>query len=218
VTETAICFDLDGTLLQLTEPYESVLAGVLADHLDDPDPDVAEAYLDAFRPAFAGLEPAPYRTGMAAALEAAGADDPAREGGAEPTPEDLVDALLEAECRATTVPEPARAALDALADGAALGVITNGLPEPQARKLEHHDLEDRFDAVVTSYEAGAHKPDPAPFDLARERLPAADEYAMVGDDYETDVEGARAAGFVPVQYEPGADDGPGFWETLQVLV
>jgi putative hydrolase of the HAD superfamily len=210
VDVTAICFDLDGTLLQLTEPYESVLAGVFDEHFDDPDAAVAEAYLDAFRPAFTDLEPAPYRTGMAAAVETAGADA---------DPDELVAALLDAECRASTVPEPAREALATLGEDAALGVITNGLPDWQATKLDHHGLDDHFDAVVASYEAGAHKPDPAPFELARDRLPDAEEYAMVGDDYEADVEGARAAGFVPVHYEPGADDdGPGFWETLQVMV
>ncbi|WP_276411589.1 HAD family hydrolase [Haloarcula halobia] len=94
----------------------------------------------------------------------------------------------------------------------------------------HHDLTDHFDVVVASYEAGAHKPDPAPFDRLRDRLPA-DEYVMVGDDYEADVEGARAAGFVPVHYEHEArsasdgasgdqprDAGPDLWATLRALV
>jgi putative hydrolase of the HAD superfamily len=67
---------------------------------------------------------------------------------------------------------------------------------------------------VTAEEAGAHKPDGAPFELARERV-TAEEYVMVGDDYEVDVEGARAAGFVPVHYER---EGPNFWETLLALV
>ena len=70
------------------------------------------------------------------------------------------------------------------------------------RELEHRDLLDPFDAVVASWEAGAHKPDRAPFDLARERL-VADRHAMVGDDREADVEGARAAGFEAVHAPDG---------------
>jgi putative hydrolase of the HAD superfamily len=64
--------------------------------------------------------------------------------------------------------------------------------------------------VVASYEAGAHKPDAAPFDRLREQV-AAEEYLMVGDA--SDVEGARAAGFVPIEYE-----GPELWATIDALL
>lgn len=41
---------------------------------------------------------------------------------------------------------------------------------------------------------------------------------MVGNEYETDVEGARNAGFVPIQYESGEDGGPDLWESIDALV
>ncbi|MEF8773327.1 MAG: HAD family hydrolase [Halobacteriales archaeon] len=207
---TAICFDLDGTLVQLDRPYEAVLADVFERHVGETAPALTEAYDEAFFEAFRNLDPEPYRRGMAAALEAA--DEAGIDADADPGA--MVETLRTAEYEAGTVPSAARESLAELDEAAALALVTDGLPDWQRGKLDHHGLADRFDAVVTSYEAGAHKPDRAPFDLARERVPA-DEYAMVGDDYEADVEGARAAGFVPVHYEDG--DGPDFWATLRAL-
>lgn len=205
---TAICFDLDGTLVQFTEPYDEIVTGTFREHLDDPVPALAETYHEAFFEAFDALDPEPYRRGMETVVEAAGS---------AADPEKMVATLQKREYAATEFPKPARSAVEQLSEQAALGVVTNGLPEWQAGKLEHHGVADLFDAVVTSYEAGAHKPDPAPFELARKRLPA-EEYAMVGDDYEADVEGARAAGFVPVHFEESDDGDPDFWETLSIML
>ena len=203
---TVVCFDLDGTLVQFTRPYEEIVADVLEAHLGRSSTALVETYDEAFFAAFEAVEPEPYRRAMAAVVEAA--------DGATADPGEMVATLRDREYEATDVSVPARGSLEQLSEGASLGVVTNGLPEWQAGKLDHHGLADLFDAVVTSYEAGAHKPDPAPFELARERLPG-EEYAMVGDDYEADVEGARAAGFVPIHYE---EDGPDFWKTLSVML
>jgi putative hydrolase of the HAD superfamily len=83
-------------------------------------------------------------------------------------------------------------------------VLTNGVPEFQLAKLRGHDLDAYVDASVVSYEAGAHKPDERPFALAAERLPA-DEYVMVGDSFEADVEGARAMGWRGIHYAPDGE-------------
>ena len=58
-----------------------------------------------------------------------------------------------------------------------------------------------FDAVVVSYEVGAHKPDPAAFGVAEKRLPA-DDCAMVGDS-DADVDGADRAGWAAHRYDGG---------------
>ena len=79
---------------------------------------------------------------------------------------------------------------------------------------EDDESDDEEDDGEESEADDWHVPDGAPFELARERV-TAEEYVMVGDDYEVDVEGARAAGFVPVHYER---EGPNFWETLLALV
>ena len=58
----------------------------------------------------------------------------------------------------------------------------------------------RFDAIVTSAEAGAAKPDPAAFELALARLGVPAERTLHVGDSDADREGARAAGlaFEPV--------------------
>lgn len=206
---TAICFDLDGTLVQFTEPFDEIVARTLREQLDESTPDLVETYSETFIETFRALEPEPYRRGMEAVLDATA--DP------ETDPDAMVAALQEQEYAATEFPKAARSAVEQLSEEASLGIVTNGVPEWQAGKLEHHGVADLFDAVVTSYEAGAHKPDSAPFELARERIPAGG-YAMVGDDYEADVEGARAAGFVPVHFEESEEGDPDFWETLSVML
>ncbi|WP_424002474.1 HAD family hydrolase [Haloarcula salina] len=206
---TALCFDLDGTVVHYPEPYESVVRETLEAHGIAFTSDLESVGEDAFRAAFDALAPDPYRRSMAAVVEAAGADA---------DPDAMVETLRQNDYAATTVPDAARESLAELADDAdnRLAVVTNGVRDWQVGKLDHHGLTDLFDAVVASYEVGAHKPDAAPFDAVQERVPA-DEYVMVGDEYEADVEGARAAGFVPIHYEDG-DDGPDLWATIDALL
>jgi putative hydrolase of the HAD superfamily len=66
--------------------------------------------------------------------------------------------------------------------------------------LERTDLRRLVDAVVTSAEFGAAKPDPAIFarGLVLAGSVAPGEAVHAGDDLEADVEGARAAGIAPV--------------------
>ncbi|MEF8841864.1 MAG: HAD family hydrolase [Haloarculaceae archaeon] len=196
--DVAVWFDLDGTLLHLDHPYDAVLREAFGRHLEGPALDRAVGAYD-FLDRFRAVEPEPYRTAMAGVVEAAEAGV----GGttvADLDPLALVDALREVEYAATEVPEGTRGTLAGI--DAPVGVLTNGLPGWQRGKLAHHDLLSPFAAAVASYEAGAHKPGQAPFDLARERL-AADRHVMVGDDREADVEGARAAGFEAIHAPDG---------------
>lgn len=56
-----------------------------------------------------------------------------------------------------------------------------------------------FDTVVTSADAGFRKPHPAPFQQALDRLDISPESALhVGDSYDEDIAGARAAGLRPI--------------------
>jgi len=58
-----------------------------------------------------------------------------------------------------------------------------------------------FSIIVSSQAAGVEKPDPAIFRLALERLPRpvlTERVLYVGNDYRSDVLGARAAGLTPV--------------------
>ncbi|RXK50233.1 HAD family hydrolase [Halorientalis pallida] len=200
----AIFFAVEGTLLERTESPETVAERGLETVLGEAGPALVETYLDTVdqRPA---TDPAAERAGAAAVADAVDGD---------PDPDALVEAVREAEIEATTVPEAARSGLSALAESDHLGVLTNRSRDWQAAVLAAHDLDGLFETVVTAPEAGAAKPDPAIYEHACEQVDA-DEYVMVGDDYEADVEAAREAGFVPIHYE---DDGPSLWGALDALV
>lgn len=74
-------------------------------------------------------------------------------------------------------------------------IITDLTSQIQFRKIIYFGLDDCFDYVVTSEEAGADKPDPAPFKLAIEKLGVdPDQIWMVGDSLQCDIEGAREFG------------------------
>ncbi|MEZ3115802.1 HAD family hydrolase [Halobaculum sp. MBLA0147] len=186
--DTAIWFDLDGTLLDF-DSYGVVLERACETvGLDGEERTTfVQAYDEQFMTLLEELADEPYRQAARAGIDAA-------EAGADPAA--FVDALHEAECAETHVP---RATVETLAglqasDDVGVGVLTNGVTTWQRSKLAHHELDEYVDAVVVSEEAGAHKPRTAPFDLAAERLPAADRW-MVGDDRDADVAGARTAGW-----------------------
>jgi putative hydrolase of the HAD superfamily len=80
------------------------------------------------------------------------------------------------------------------AHGLALAVVSNW-DETLPERLEAFDV----DAVVSSAEAGASKPDPAIFRLALERLGVRPERALHVGDSPADEAGARAAG---MQFAP----------------
>lgn len=185
-------FDCDGTLVEYDAPYAEVFAttcdraGVTANPAS-----LLDAYNDPFFAAFEAFDPDPYREGAAAAFEANRVDA---------DPEAFAETLRTVEVERSVVRPGTRETLERLADDHALGVLTNGLVDQQRRKLEHHGLFDIFDAYVPSYDVGAHKPNPAVFAAARERLPA-DEHVYVGDSREHDVEPAREVGFFAVHVD-----------------
>ncbi|MBS7610511.1 HAD family hydrolase [Candidatus Bathyarchaeota archaeon] len=79
-----------------------------------------------------------------------------------------------------------------------LAVVTNTVTsrEPQVRlALRRAGLEEYFDAVITSVDVGANKPEAAPFQEALRRLGALpSEAVMVGNRLDTDILGAKRLG------------------------
>lgn len=191
----AIVFDLDGTLLELSRPYETVLAKTFRAVEGTASEASVEGYSERFFELLGGCEPDPYRRAFDTVSE---------------NPAALAEALLEREIEATEPPAGADDQLAALAEEYRLGVLTNGVHSWQHEKLAAHNLAEYFDVVVTSYDAGAPKPSPEPFALLEERLPA-EAYAMVGDA-DDDVEGARAAGWTAHRY-----NGEGFGNLPEAL-
>jgi len=195
---TAVYVDCDGTLLTLEGSYTDLFATACNRVGVDADPaPLSATYSERFFEAFESFDPEPYLAGIRTAFDHHGV-------GADP--EQFADVLAEAEIEATVVDDGTADALETLADGARLGVLTNGVPDLQRRKLEHHDLFQHFEAYVPSYEVGSHKPASEIFETARERLPA-DEYVYVGDSLDSDIRPAREAGFLPVHLDRTSEAG-----------
>jgi len=184
----ALVFDLDGTLLQYQRAYDVLLAATFEEGCGCVDQVHLDSYSESFFEEFSACNDRPVerafdRTGVSG------------------DPEEFADRLLAAEIAATEPPAGAQSDLERLGDTFTLGVLTNGLPEWQRGKLAAHSLLDPFETVVTSYEVGAHKPDPAPFREVERRLDA-DAYAMIGDS-DDDIDGAENAGWDALRYEGG---------------
>jgi putative hydrolase of the HAD superfamily len=105
--------------------------------------------------------------------------------------------------------DPGCAALlrDWRAAGVRLAWVSNFTTERQILKLEALGLAEAADALVTSEEAGADKPDPRPVDLALARLNAEPTRAwLVGDELRCDVSVARARGLAAIWFRRQATD------------
>ncbi len=76
-----------------------------------------------------------------------------------------------------------------------LGLLTNGAPDLQRRKIEGAGIAGFFDQVLISGETGMGKPDRRVFELLLSRLNANEKTAlMIGNNLATDVQGAQQAG------------------------
>jgi putative hydrolase of the HAD superfamily len=81
------------------------------------------------------------------------------------------------------------------AAGASLAIVTNNGVKEQQLKVERGGLLPYVDALITSEEFGATKPDPRIILHAIARVAGTREHAvMVGDSLISDIEGARRAG------------------------
>jgi putative hydrolase of the HAD superfamily len=217
----AALLDALGTLVELERPWP-----YLVSELRDRGVEVTEA--DARRAMLA--EMAYYKANHDDASDVAGLRDLRRrcaevvraQLGAELPVADVEDAMLAA-IRFRPYPEVPGVLVALRERGAAIVVVSNwdvSLHEV----LERTRLGPLVDAVVTSAEFGAAKPDPAIFARALELAGgvAPDEAVHAGDDVAADVEGARAAGIAPVLVardgEPPAPAGVRAIPTLEGLL
>lgn len=84
------------------------------------------------------------------------------------------------------------------AEGYRLHLASNGFHEVQYKKIKSAGMQDYFDTVILSEDAGANKPSKIFFDYALSITGAkAETSLMIGDNYNTDILGAQGAG-IPV--------------------
>ena len=88
------------------------------------------------------------------------------------------------------------------AGGLRLACVTNKAARFAVPLLAACALDEYFDAVVTSDQAGSRKPSPGPFLFACERLDVSPQDAAAIGDSANDAQGARAAGCAPVLLVP----------------
>lgn len=84
-----------------------------------------------------------------------------------------------------------------------LHVITNGFDDIQSTKLKSSSLDQYFDVIVTSETTAYRKPDKEIFELAMNRAGASlEESIMIGDNLESDIQGAINVGMDHVWFNP----------------
>jgi len=82
-------------------------------------------------------------------------------------------------------------------------MITNGFTEVQHVKIANSGLKPYFDHIIVSEQTGFKKPHKAIFDYAASLASTtADRCLMVGDNLETDIQGALAAGMQACLFDP----------------
>ncbi len=145
--------------------------------------------------------------------------------GAEPVIDELRIADLDAARQAIGIwfflgcehliqpPEGAEAVVQALSTEYTLGVISNGLPDVQANKLNALPFNHSFEPSLRVFSGGVGhaKPDPRIFQHALEHAGVEPrEAVMIGDQALADVGGAQGAGLRGVWFKPdgnSASDG-----------
>lgn len=84
-----------------------------------------------------------------------------------------------------------------------MSIITNGFNEVQSVKMNSANLDQYFNHVVTSEDAGAKKPHPTIFQFALSKSNTeAETSMMIGDHIEADIKGAYESGIDQVHFNP----------------
>lgn len=80
------------------------------------------------------------------------------------------------------------------------GILSNSFVGAREREQEAYGFEDMCDAIVYSHEVGYLKPDPRIYHVVCDRLRVAPGEALLVDDVQANVDGARAVGMTAVTF------------------
>ncbi len=120
-------------------------------------------------------------------------------------------ALMRDHAPSLRLPAETRQVLQSMRRDWRIGIVTNGTPEVQRRKIAALGLAPLVDAVVCARECGEGegKPDPAAFHAGLDQLQvSADAAVFVGNDATTDVAGADAFGIPVIHLVDASNDCP----------
>jgi putative hydrolase of the HAD superfamily len=192
----AITLDALGTLVELADPVPGLCRALAAHGVTREDAEVGRAFaaeVEYYLPrAHTGRDPATLTT---LRRDCAGVFLKACQAGVDP-------AAFAPDFNAAIQFRPLPGVVDALdtlrASGLSLACVANWDISLTAH-LEALGLTQRFDASVSSAEAGAQKPDPRPLELALEQLGVPASRALHCGDSDADREGAARAGLA---FEP----------------
>jgi len=103
--------------------------------------------------------------------------------------------------------------------GHVMWLLTNGFEEVQHIKVDNSGLAPFFQEVYTSDSLGVKKPDARAFELAAQRAGLAmdDGIVMVGDSWESDVQGSQNVGWRGVHFNPEGELMDDAWRTVRNL-
>jgi HAD superfamily hydrolase (TIGR01549 family) len=182
-----IFFDLDGTLLHYTQDYDRIVEDTFNQVHGFCTDSLVKSYSEQFYKNFDNFVENPYRE----AFESTGINCDS---------DAMTRVLQQKEIEMCKKPPDTEEMLELLSGEYRLGVLTNGVTDWQHTKLEEFGLSQYFDSVVVSYEANAHKPNKEVFDFAEETL-SGEEYILIGDSLEDDINGAENAGWNAMHYD-----------------
>jgi putative hydrolase of the HAD superfamily len=108
--------------------------------------------------------------------------------------------------------------LEYLAPKYNLYILSNGFRELQSRKMHSAGIDSYFKRVILSEDIGVLKPNAQLFNFALSATQSqASNSLMVGDNWKTDIAGARGAGLDQVYYDQGKPiEGKNFEATFTV--
>jgi putative hydrolase of the HAD superfamily len=103
--------------------------------------------------------------------------------------------------------------------GHVMWLLTNGFDEVQHIKVENSGLKPFFQDVYTSDSLGVKKPDARAFERAAKRAGVSMDagVVMVGDSWESDVQGAQNVGWRGVHFNPHGELMADAWRTVRCL-